>query len=60
MTRVDDIFCQQLIERGENLSNMYTFSEVTAGNEQLLEYTQFVVHFFKLQLFGPLGEIIET
>ena len=31
MTRVDDIFCQQLVERGEDTSNMFAFSEATAG-----------------------------
>ena len=31
MTRVDDVFCQQLVERGEDLSNMFAFSEVTVG-----------------------------
>ena len=31
MTRVDNVFCQQLVERGENLSNMFAFSEVTVG-----------------------------
>ena len=31
MTRVDDVFCQQLVERGEDLSNMFAFSEVTTG-----------------------------
>ena len=31
MTRVDDLFCQQLIERGEDVSHMFTFSEITIG-----------------------------
>ena len=31
MTRVDDVFCQQLVERGEDLSNMFAFSEITTG-----------------------------
>ena len=31
MTRVDDIFCQQLVERGEDVTNMFAFSEATAG-----------------------------
>ena len=31
MTRVDDVFCQQLVERGEDLSNMFAFSEITKG-----------------------------
>ena len=35
MTRVDDVFCQQLVERGEDLSNMFTFSEITTGTQWL-------------------------
>ena len=31
MTRVDDVFCRQLVERGEDLSNMFAFSEVATG-----------------------------
>ena len=31
MTRVDDIFCQQLVERGEDMTKMFAFSEATAG-----------------------------
>ena len=31
MMRVDDIFCQQLVERGEDVTNMFAFSEATAG-----------------------------
>ena len=31
MTRVDDVFCQQLIERGENVGHMFAFSEITMG-----------------------------
>ena len=31
MTRVDDIFCQQLVERGEDVTNMFAFSEATVG-----------------------------
>ena len=31
MTRVDDIFCEQLAERGEDMTKMFAFSEATAG-----------------------------
>ena len=31
MTRVDDEFCRQLTERGEDLKNLFAFSEVSAG-----------------------------
>ena len=31
MTRVDDDFCQYLVERGEDRSGLYSFSEVTEG-----------------------------
>ena len=31
MTRVDDLFCEQLIERGEDVSHMFAFSEITVG-----------------------------
>ncbi|XP_065191036.1 uncharacterized protein LOC135822240 [Sycon ciliatum] len=31
MTRVDDDFCQYLLDKGEDMSNHYSFSEVTEG-----------------------------
>ena len=31
MTRVDDDFCQYLVDSGENFTNLYSFSEVTKG-----------------------------
>ena len=31
MTRVDDEFCRQLTENGEDLKNLFAFSEVLAG-----------------------------
>ena len=31
MTRVDDEFCRQLTEKGEDLKNLFSFSEVLAG-----------------------------
>ena len=31
MTRVDDEFCRQLTEKGEDLTNLFAFSEVLAG-----------------------------
>ena len=33
MRRVDDVFCRQLSERGEDLSKVFAFSEVFAGME---------------------------
>ena len=31
MTRVDDAFCQYLVDRGEDFSRLYSFSEVSEG-----------------------------
>ena len=31
MTRVDDDFCQYLVDSGEDFTNLYSFSEVTKG-----------------------------
>ena len=31
MTRVDDDFCQHLVDSGEDFTNLYSFSEVTEG-----------------------------
>ena len=31
MTRVDDDFCQYLMDKGEDCSQLYSFSEVTEG-----------------------------
>ena len=41
MTRVDDVFCQQLVERGEDLSNMFAFSEITTGTWWLKPFSTF-------------------
>ena len=31
MTRVDDVFIKQMVDRGEDRSGLYAFSEITAG-----------------------------
>ena len=31
MTRVDDVFCKQLVDRGESREGLFGFSEVTEG-----------------------------
>jgi hypothetical protein len=31
MTRVDDVFIKQLVERGEDLEGLWAFSEITEG-----------------------------
>ena len=42
MTRVDDIFVKQLVERGEDRNGLYGFSEITNGKS-----ISFPVIFFK-------------
>ena len=32
MTRVDDVFVKQLVDRGEDRNGLYGFSEITHGN----------------------------
>ena len=31
MTQVDDVFCKQLVDRGEPREGLFVFSEVTEG-----------------------------
>ena len=32
MTRVDDVFIKQLVDKGEDLDGLWAFSEITEGN----------------------------
>ena len=36
MTRVDDIFIKQLVEKGEDTEGLFGFSEVTDGNYNIV------------------------
>ena len=60
MTRVDDTFIQQLVERGEDMTTLYSFTEVTAGVRKGVVDTKTIpVGLAKMKQHGLQNPIIE-
>ena len=61
MTRVDDTFCQQLVEKGEDVSTLYSFTEVIekVGKDGIPDTSTTPVGLSKMQQFGLRNPIIE-
>ena len=61
MTRVDDHFVQQLVERGEDKSTLFAFTEVTAGVKNgVMDTKTLPIGLEKMQKFGLWNPIIEV
>jgi len=50
MTRVDDVFIKQLVERGEDLEGLWAFSEITEGN-YIFQKHNWNLYFVMIQTF---------
>ncbi len=60
MTRVDDVFLEELRRRGEDMSSMHAFSEVTENvRDGSLDTEQVPVGLLKMQRFGLSNPIFE-
>ena len=61
MTRVDDHFVQQLVERGEDKSTLFAFTEATAGvKDGVMDTKTLPIGLEKMQKFGLWNPIIEV
>ena len=61
MTRVDDVFVKQLVDRGEDLDTLYSFSEVTEGIENgALDVESIPVALTKMKAFKLRNPIFEV
>ena len=61
MTRVDDGFVQQLVERGEDKSTLFAFTEATAGVKNgVMDTKTLPIGLEKMQQFGLRNPIIEV
>jgi len=60
MTRVDDVFIQQLVDRGEDRQGLWAFSEITEGSKAKIPDTESVpVGILKLKKVGLYNVIFE-
>ena len=60
MTRVDDTFLRQLVDRGEDVSNLFAFTEVIeAVNDGIPDTKTTPVGLSKMQSLGLINPIIE-
>ena len=60
MTRVDDDFCQYLVDSGEDFTNLYAFSEVTKGLKNGRYDTESVpISLVKNKKYGLRNTVIE-
>jgi len=61
MTRVDDLFCQQLKEKNEDFSKFFSFSEITFKTTNKVPDTETVpIGLSKLKKFGLYNVIFEV
>ena len=61
MTRVDDLFIKQLMEKGEDPSTLYAFSEVTAGvSKGVIDRETIPVGLAKMKKHGLKNPIISN
>ena len=60
MTRVDDTFIKELMEKGEDPSTLYAFSEVTAGiSKGVIDRETIPVGLVRMKEYGLINPIIE-
>ena len=60
MTRVDDDFCQYLVDSGEDFTNLYSFSEVTEGvNNGRYDTEKIPISLIKNKKYGLRHQVFE-